>query len=144
MGAWPHLAAGWLLYGWVISSCMRMIRKLRRTLHSKLSSLPSKRSVIWTIGTRKSRVSIMLTSSRSVLTICPLEQQSEFALWSTGHVEVERAKLEARRVSLYPSGCDCACTFVIHDNNAARGDDAVCHFEGGRDRATGKQPLSSA
>ena len=47
---------------------------------------------------------------------------------------------------IYPlaSGCDCACTLVIHDNDAIRGDFAFRHLERHRDRALGKQPLSNA
>src|SRR5687768_739463 len=42
------------------------------------------------------------------------------------------------------SGCNCACTLVIHDNDAVRGDIAFRHLERRRDRAIGKQPLSNA
>src|SRR5205085_9657128 len=57
-----------------------------------------------------------------------------------------------RRISSTPpclletcgSGCDRACTFVIHDDDASRADYAFRHLEGRRDRALRKQPLSSA
>jgi hypothetical protein len=42
------------------------------------------------------------------------------------------------------SGYDCTCTLVIHDNDANRGDYAFRHLERRRDRAIGKQPLSTA
>src|SRR5512139_193116 len=43
-----------------------------------------------------------------------------------------------RREYSSTSGCDCACTLVIHDNDAIRGDYAFRHLERHRDRATGK------
>src|SRR5512147_2157130 len=42
------------------------------------------------------------------------------------------------------SGCDCACTLVIHDNDAIRGDFAFRYLERRRDPAIGKQTLSNA
>src|SRR5512134_3921938 len=45
---------------------------------------------------------------------------------------------------LRTSGCNSACTLVIHDNDAIRADFAFRHLERRRDRAIGKQPLSNA
>ena len=42
------------------------------------------------------------------------------------------------------SSCDCAGTLVIHDNDAIRAACAFRHLECRRDRAIGKQPLSTA
>lgn len=42
------------------------------------------------------------------------------------------------------SGCDRACTFVIHENDAIRADYAFRHLERRRDRALGKQPFPLA
>ena len=42
------------------------------------------------------------------------------------------------------SGLDCTGTFVIHENDAARADNAFRHLERGRDRAPGKQTFSLA
>ena len=45
---------------------------------------------------------------------------------------------------LETSGWDCACTLVIHDNDAFRGDCAFRHAECRWDRAIGKQTFSTA
>src|SRR2546428_11777003 len=50
-----------------------------------------------------------------------------------------------RRECLYKtSGCDRAGTFVLHDNDATRTDNAFRHLEGRRDRAIRKQPFPLA
>lgn len=49
-----------------------------------------------------------------------------------------------RRAYSSTSGCDCACTLVIPDNDAIRGDFAFRHLKRRWDRAIGKQPLSNA
>ena len=41
------------------------------------------------------------------------------------------------------SGCDWACTLIIHDYDAIRGDLAFRHFKRRRDGAIGKQPFST-
>src|SRR5262245_26072218 len=45
---------------------------------------------------------------------------------------------------LQASGWDCACTLVIDDNDAFRGDCAFRHLESRRDRAIGEQSFSTA
>jgi len=50
----------------------------------------------------------------------------------------------ARRVYSSSFDCDCACTLIIHDNDAIRGDVAFRHLERHRKGAIGKQLLSSA
>ena len=47
-----------------------------------------------------------------------------------------------RRECLSSSDLDCACTFVIHLDDARRADNAFRHLERRRDRAIGKQPFS--
>ena len=42
------------------------------------------------------------------------------------------------------SGCDRACSLVIHDNDAIGGDCALRHLERRRNRAIDKQPFSTA
>src|SRR5215468_7298153 len=49
-----------------------------------------------------------------------------------------------RRERSYTPGWDCACTLVIDDNDAFRGDCAFRHLESRRDRAIGKQAFSTA
>ena len=49
-----------------------------------------------------------------------------------------------RREYSSTSGCDCACTLVIHNNDAIRGDIAFRHLERRWDRAIGKQSFSTA
>src|SRR5215469_17210447 len=46
--------------------------------------------------------------------------------------------------TLYTSGWDCACTLVIDDNDAFRGDCAFRHLESRWDRAIGEQSFSRA
>jgi hypothetical protein len=48
------------------------------------------------------------------------------------------------KVSLSYSGWDGACTLIIGDNDAMRGDFAFGYLERGGERATGKQPLATA
>src|SRR5215472_7273408 len=54
-----------------------------------------------------------------------------------------RSGRPTRRERLYTPGWDCACTLVIDDNDAFRGDCAFRHLESRRDRAIGKQAFST-
>jgi hypothetical protein len=63
---------------------------------------------------------------------------------TTGIFPGQLDSLTTRRAYSSTSGCDCACTLVIHDNDAIRGNFAFRYFERRRDRAISKQPLSTA
>ena len=65
----------------------------------------------------------------------------------TGYREAPSGALIAARSANSPpdtSGCNRACTLVIHDNDATWGDLALRHLERRRDGAIGKQPFSTA
>src|SRR5256885_3588777 len=86
------------------------------------------------------------------LFLCATSVSSVSLWWNGPTKETPRIHREHRgcteknswRECLQTSGCDRACTLVIHDNDAIRADYAFRHLECRRDGALGKQPLSSA
>jgi hypothetical protein len=68
-------------------------------------------------------------------------KQDSVRVWKMLETAAESRQSGARFVGWFnssTSGSDCACTLVIHDNDAIRGDFAFRYLERHRDRAIGK------